>query len=192
MGTFFLFFYPHLRTFFSLLLERKEGRERNIDAKEKHWLAASHSHLGCLPFPPGQGMVHTWTRVWIHNPSMSPDLELNLQPFGYGSTLQPTEPHWLGLQWELYEVIKMFYSYTRVVFMSLYTGFSTNNAPVLLQNILLQNHKHVILQHNNITLKHTIWHFRWNVQIKTINYYTRIITLPTTLKQVLFLLDPVY
>ena len=28
--------------------------------------------------------------------------------------------------------------------------------------------------------KHTIWHFRWNVQIKTINYYTHIITLPTT------------
>ena len=49
----------------------------------------------------------------------------------------------------------------------------------------------MILWHNSITLKHTIWHFRWNVQIKTINYYTHIITLPTTLKQALLLLDPV-
>ena len=31
-----------------------------------------------------------------------------------------------------------------------------------------------------------------NVQIKTVNYYTHIISLPTTLKQVLFLPDPVY
>ena len=44
---------------------------------------------------------------------------------------------------------------------------------------------------NNITLKHIIWHFRWNVQIKTINYYAHIITLPTMLKQVLLLLAPV-
>ena len=48
----------------------------------------------------------------------------------------------------------------------IYTGSSTNNTPVLLQNLLLQNHKHVILYYNNITLQHTIWHFRWNVQIK--------------------------
>ena len=30
------------------------------------------------------------------------------------------------------------------------------------------------------------------VQIKTVNYYTHIITLPTTLKQVLLLPDPVF
>ena len=36
------------------------------------------------------------------------------------------------------------------------TGSGTNKAHFLLQNLLLQNHKHVILQHNNITLKHTI------------------------------------
>ena len=69
----------------------------------------------------------------------------------------------------------------------IYAESGTNNAP-----ILLQNHKHVILSHNNITLKHTIWQFRCNVQIKTINYYTHINTLPTTLKQVLILLDPVF
>ena len=68
-----------------------------------------------------------------------------------------------------------------------YRGSGTNNAPFLLQNL-----KHVILSHNNITLKHTIWQFRCNVQIKTINYYTHINTLPTTLKQVLILLDPVF
>ena len=57
----------------------------------------------------------------------------------------------------------------------------------------ITHHKHVILSHNNITLKHTIWHFRWNVQIKTVNYYTHItITLPTTLKQALLLPDPVF
>ena len=48
------------------------------------------------------------------------------------------------------------------------------------QNLLLQNHKHVIPYHNNVTLKHTTWHFRWNVQIKTINYYTHIIALNHT------------
>ena len=37
-----------------------------------------------------------------------------------------------------------------------------------------------------------MWHFRGNVQIKTINYYTHIIILPTTLKQALLLPDPVY
>ena len=40
----FFFFYPHLRTFFSLILERKEGREggrgRNIEVRE--------TLIGCL------------------------------------------------------------------------------------------------------------------------------------------------
>ena len=67
-------------------------------------------------------------------------------------------------------------------------GSGTNNASILLhKNLLLQNYKHVI--HNNITLKHTLWQFRWNVQIKTINHYTHFITLPTTLTQALLLLD---
>ena len=44
----------------------------------------------------------------------------------------------------------------------------------------------------NITISHSpIWHFRWNVRIKTINYYTHIITLPTTLTQALLLPGPV-
>ena len=64
-----------------------------------------------------------------------------------------------------------------------YTGSCTNNTPFLLWNLLLQNPKHVILLHNNITLKHTTWHFRWNVQIKTISYHTHIISPPATLQQ---------
>ena len=76
---------------------------------------------------------------------------------------------------------------------SIYTqGPAQIMPPFLLQTLLLWNHKHVILEHRNIKLKHTIWHFRWNVQIKSINYYTCIITLPTTLKHVLLLLDPIY
>ena len=43
------FFCPHLRTFLSLLLEREEGkeegRERNIDGREKHRLVASCTHM---------------------------------------------------------------------------------------------------------------------------------------------------
>ena len=71
-----------------------------------------------------------------------------------------------------------------------YTRSSTNNAPFLLHNLLLQNHKQVILYCDNMTLKHTIWRFRWNVQIITITSYAHIIILPTTLKQALFLRDP--
>ena len=67
------------------------------------------------------------------------------------------------------------------------TGSRTNNTA-----FLLQNHQHGILWHNSITLKHAVSHFRRNVQTKPINYYTHIITLPTTLKQALLLLGPVY
>ena len=73
-----------------------------------------------------------------------------------------------------------------------YTGYGTNKAPFLLQNLILQSHKLVILQHNNITLKHTMWHFRWNVQTKTINYYTHVIILPTALKRASLLPGPVF
>ena len=42
-----------------------------------------------------------------------------------------------------------------------------------------------------MTLNHTMKYFKWNVQIKTINDSTHIITLPTTLEQALLLPDPV-
>ena len=54
---------------------------------------------------------------------------------------------------------------------------------------LLQNHKPVILSYNNITLKHPIWHFRWNVRI-AVHLVWDSGTLPTTLKQVLLLPNP--
>lgn len=37
-----------------------------------------------------------------------------------------------------------------------------------------------------------MWHFRWNVQMESINYYTHLTTLATTLKQAGLLPDPVY
>ena len=49
-----IFFHPYLRTLvFLLLLERKEGREKNIDTREKHWSLASHTHPdpGLVPGP---------------------------------------------------------------------------------------------------------------------------------------------
>ena len=39
---FIIFFFPHSRSLFHCLLERRErGRERNIDVREKQWLAVS-------------------------------------------------------------------------------------------------------------------------------------------------------
>ena len=64
----------------SLLLEREEGRERNID-----WLPPVRAH----------------TRDCTHNPDMCSDQELNPQPFGFGTTLQPTEPHWPGQKYAI-------------------------------------------------------------------------------------------
>ena len=48
-------FYPHLRTFF--IAFREEGRERNIDAREKHQLVAfqMHPYQGGS-YAPGQGI----------------------------------------------------------------------------------------------------------------------------------------
>ena len=46
---------------------------------------------------PGLVIKSTWTGNQTCNLGMCPDQELNLQPFGYKTTLQPTEPHWPGL-----------------------------------------------------------------------------------------------
>ena len=67
---------------FSLLLEREEGGERNIDAREKHRLVVP---------TPGLGIGDR-----THNLCMCPGQESNLQPFGYRMTLQPAEPHQPG------------------------------------------------------------------------------------------------
>ena len=59
-----------------------------------------------------------------YNPGMCPDWESNLRPFGSQASTQSTEPHHPGLIYFLY------------------IGSSINNTPFLLQNLLLQNHKH--------------------------------------------------
>ena len=74
--SFIILFYPHQRIF----LERKEGRETLMQERSIYWW-----------FP-----IRTWTRGWTHNPGVYPDQELNSQPFGYGTTLQPTEPNQPG------------------------------------------------------------------------------------------------
>ena len=57
--------------------EREKRKERNIEVRKKH-----HMHLDlALNMQPGTYL----------------DQEPNLQPFGYRTTIQPTEPHWPGL-----------------------------------------------------------------------------------------------
>ena len=54
----YYYFYPHLRTFLIVFRKRKRERkgERNIDAKEKHWLVASHTHLDWGSHVPDWGL----------------------------------------------------------------------------------------------------------------------------------------
>lgn len=62
------FFFTHLKTFFSFLLEREEGRK--TDAREKHrWVAP-------------------WTGYQTHSLGVRPDWESKPQPFGCRTTLQ--------------------------------------------------------------------------------------------------------
>ena len=56
---FFFFFNPHPKTFFSLLLEREETRERNIDVREKYQCARERSINWLL-------LIYTWTRGHTH------------------------------------------------------------------------------------------------------------------------------
>ena len=84
------FFNPRPRTFFSLLLVGEEGRERIIDAREKH---PSHLDWGLYgaPTQPDQGLG---IEDGSHNLGMCPDQESNPQLFGYRMMFPPTEPHW--------------------------------------------------------------------------------------------------
>ena len=72
------FFSPSPKGIFSFFLGREEGRERNIHVREKHWWVALLTHL---------------------------DQGTNPQPSGYGTMLQPTEPHQPQLKYTLYTTI---------------------------------------------------------------------------------------
>ena len=79
--------------FFSLFLRdqflRERGRERGRE-RQKQWCERK-ALIACLPYAPQLG------NHMRSQPTMCPDWELNLQPFSYRTTLQPTEPHWPGL-----------------------------------------------------------------------------------------------
>ena len=77
---------PSENEFDTPVLGGQEGRERNINAREKHRLVASPTH-------PDRGLnLQLGTCL---------DQESNLQPIGYRKTLQPTEPHRPG-QYKFY------------------------------------------------------------------------------------------
>ena len=71
----FFFLNPHPRTFFHCSSEREEGRETSVQE-----------------LPPKRA----GTGDQMHNLGRCPDQELNTQPLGYRTVLQPTEPHQPG------------------------------------------------------------------------------------------------
>ena len=88
--TYLFSLYPHPRTFFSLFFERERKGERETLIWERE------TSVGCLPYAPGPCIGHAWTGEQTHNLGMCPDWDSNLPPFGYGMTLQTTEPPWQG------------------------------------------------------------------------------------------------
>ena len=69
---------------------RERGRER------KKYQCNREALIGCLLDVPRQG-IGTQIRDWSCTLGIYPDQELNLQYFGYGMMLQPTERHRPGL-----------------------------------------------------------------------------------------------
>ena len=88
-------FFLHQRTHVFFIAFGERGRERERE-REKHRLVAPRM---C----PGHSCG-----LWIEPASalgMFPDRKPNRQLFSYGTTLQPTEPHWPGLlQFLLYSM----------------------------------------------------------------------------------------
>ena len=70
LGCSFIYLFPHPKTLFSLLLQReKHGCDRE-------------TLISCLPYAPGPRIVHSGTSDPTPRLGMSPNQELNLQPFG--------------------------------------------------------------------------------------------------------------
>ena len=74
--------------------ERGKGREEHRSERERHRLVLSRMCLGCMH--PDGGIVRARTGDWTHNLGMCPVWKSNLQLLGYGTMLQPNEPHWAG------------------------------------------------------------------------------------------------
>ena len=123
---FFLFkkiFVSSSEDIFSFLLEREEKRENHQCERE--------ASIGCLPNAPRPGTVHSLTGDGNHSLGMCPEQEPNPQPFGYGTMLQPTEPHWPGLPGT---VLSSLHLISQLIFVaSLWGGFhhlrSTDQEP---------------------------------------------------------------
>ena len=93
-----IFFYPHPRTFFSLLLEREGEGETPVWERNTNLLPPEHT----------QTMDGTHLDWGLNlQPRHAPNSESNPQPFGYGTTLQPTEPR----QPQLFSFFKLFQYY---------------------------------------------------------------------------------
>ena len=95
-AAFFYFYFSPPEDFFFIEF-RERGRER-----EKH-LHKREASIGWLPYVPRLGVSlgghrHPCPEDWTHSLGMCSDLESNPLPFGDGTTLQPTEPLWPGLQ----------------------------------------------------------------------------------------------
>ena len=76
---FFSFFFLILTRGNFLIAFRERERERETSMRERSIDLLSS--------------VYAWTKDQTCNIGICPDRESNLQPFGYGMMLQPTEPH---------------------------------------------------------------------------------------------------
>ena len=90
-----------------LLFERREGREkereRHSDVRKKHQLTAFHMNPDWHPH---------------RNPGIYPDQKLNRWPFGLLGDTQPTEPHWTGEKLISCCVVRYYYVYILILYVT--------------------------------------------------------------------------
>ena len=78
---FVLYFSFFQKDFIYLVLDKGEGKEKDMERNINVWLPLAHTPSGDL----------------AHNPGMCPDRESNGQPFDSQDGAQSTEPHKPGL-----------------------------------------------------------------------------------------------